>query len=50
MVTFKCIEQECVNKDIDYNFVGNVEVAECGGCKAILQAKDLRHDPETLTE
>lgn len=46
MVTFKCIADDCVNKDIEYNFIGNPETAECGGCKTILEAYDLREDPE----
>jgi hypothetical protein len=50
MVTFKCTQDDCVNKDIDYNFLGNEEFAECGGCKAILEAKDLREDPQLPTE
>jgi hypothetical protein len=48
MVTLKCTKDECVNKDIEFNFLGNPELAECGGCKEILIATDLRDDPEEL--
>jgi hypothetical protein len=46
MVTFKCITDDCINKDVAYNFLGNPETAMCGGCKTILEATDLRDDPE----
>jgi hypothetical protein len=48
MVTFKCTKKDCANKDIEYNFGGNPETAQCGGCDTILIAKDLRNDPEIL--
>jgi hypothetical protein len=46
MITFTCTAKDCANENIDYNFLGNPEFGECGGCKAILQPKDLRDDPE----
>jgi hypothetical protein len=50
MVTFTCKVIECANQDIDYNFEGFPETAECGGCKATLVATDSRPDPESPTE
>jgi hypothetical protein len=47
MVTFKCEADGCANKDVEYNFLGNLETAMCGGCKETLTAADLRPDPET---
>lgn len=46
MVTFLCINEECANKDVVYNFLGNPETAMCGGCKKTLTATDERPDPE----
>jgi hypothetical protein len=46
MVTFKCNSNNCDNKDVEYNFLGNPETAMCGGCKETLVASDLRDDPE----
>lgn len=46
MVTFKCVVDDCANKDVEYNFLGNLETAMCGGCKTTLVATDLRDDPE----
>jgi len=46
MVTFTCHAGNCANKDLDYNFLGSPEFALCGGCKAKLEPKDLRDDPE----
>jgi hypothetical protein len=45
MVTLICTTEECANENIVYNFFGNPEFVECGGCKAILDPKDLRDDP-----
>ena len=45
MVTFTCNEKDCDNTGVDYNFPGEPETAMCGGCKATLEAKDLRPDP-----
>jgi len=47
MVTFKCEADGCANKDVEYNFLGNLETAMCGGCKETLTAANLRPDPET---
>jgi hypothetical protein len=46
MITFKCTKTECPNANIDYNFLGNPETAECGGCKTTLVGFDERTDPE----
>jgi hypothetical protein len=48
MVTFKCVVNDCANKDVEYNFPGNLETAMCGGCKQTLQATNFRDDPEDL--
>jgi hypothetical protein len=45
MVTFTCEKNECENKGIDYNFLGNPKHAQCGGCETVLEAKDERPDP-----
>jgi hypothetical protein len=50
MVTFKCTKTKCSQKDLEIHFSGNPETAECGGCGAILEAKNLRDDlPEIST-
>jgi len=46
MVTFKCVQDNCANKDVEYNFLGNPETAMCGGCKQTLVASDFRNDPK----
>jgi hypothetical protein len=45
MVTFKCTGKDCVNKDVDYNFLGDLKTAQCGGCGSQLKATDKRPDP-----
>jgi hypothetical protein len=45
MVTFTCNKKDCKNEGIDYNFLGEPETAQCGGCNETLEAKDLRPDP-----
>ena len=50
MVTFKCTIAGCNNKDVEYNFLGNPETAQCGGCKSTLVGTDLRPDPEIPSE
>lgn len=47
MITYKCTKKDCPNKDVEYNFFGNSETAECGGCKSVLVGTNLREDPET---
>ncbi len=46
MITFKCTVNDCANKDVEYNFLGELETAMCGGCKATLVGTDSRPDPE----
>jgi len=48
MVTFKCEQDECANKEFAYNFIGNPEYAMCGGCKETLIGFDLRDDPDEV--
>jgi hypothetical protein len=50
MVTLKCVQDDCISKDIEFNFLGNPELAECGGCKEILIATNHRDDPEQSTD
>jgi hypothetical protein len=45
MITFECIKDDCLNKNVKFDFMGNEEFAECGQCKTILEAKDFREDP-----
>jgi hypothetical protein len=51
MVTFKCTGKDCVNKDVEYNFLGDLKTAQCGGCGSQVKATDKRPDPviEELT-
>jgi len=46
MVTFKCETNDCSQKDIAINFMGDIAEAECGGCNVVLKSFDLRPDPE----
>ena len=48
MVTFTCVNEECSNKDIDYNFLGFPDSAMCGSCKETLTPSDERPDPEEV--
>ena len=45
MITFKCTAKDCPNKDVEYNFLGEDEFAQCGGCQTTLASKDKRPDP-----
>jgi hypothetical protein len=49
MVTIKCIADNCINQNVEYNFIGNPEFVECGGCKEHLIGTDLREDPEVTS-
>jgi hypothetical protein len=46
MINFKCVSDSCVNKDVEYNFLGYSEFAECGGCKTNLIGYNPQPDPE----
>jgi hypothetical protein len=48
MVTFKCTNENCVNSNVEYNFLGEIALADCGGCSAQLQSFDLRDDPAPI--
>jgi len=50
MITFTCHKDECANKEVEYNFLGNPSTAECGGCKSILTGTNERPDPELPEE
>ena len=45
MVTFECVKDGCLSKNVKFDFIGNIDFAECGKCKTILEAKDFRDDP-----
>jgi hypothetical protein len=49
MVTIKCTIYDCANKNIEYNFLGNPNFVECGGCGEKLVGTDYRQDPEVLS-
>jgi hypothetical protein len=49
MVTFKCIEDNCSQKDMAIDFLGEIAEAECGGCGITITSFDLRNDPELPT-
>jgi len=46
MVTVTCANSKCVSNGVAFNFAGNPETVECGGCHEMLTATDLRDDPE----
>ena len=46
MVSFKCVANECAQKDIVINFMGDITEAECGGCQIVLTSYDLQDDPK----
>jgi hypothetical protein len=41
MYKAKCLENECINKDIVYYLPEVTEKVVCGGCKAILDAAEM---------
>ena len=48
MVSFKCEQDECINKNVVYNFTGFPDSAMCGSCKETLLPTDERPDPEEV--
>jgi hypothetical protein len=46
MVSVKCVNENCVSYDVNFNVLGNYATVECGGCSAQLIPFDLREDPE----
>jgi hypothetical protein len=46
MVSVKCVNENCVSYEINFNVLGNPPFVECGGCKEHLIGTDLREDPE----
>ena len=50
MISFKCINHNCENKDVEYNFSNDYEYAMCGGCKSRLTGYNLRPNPEPIAE
>jgi hypothetical protein len=46
MVTVTCTNSKCVSHDVSFNFAGNPETVECGGCHVMLTPTDFRDDPE----
>ena len=45
MFTFTCEEKDCANNDVQYNVLGDLPLAECGGCKVTLEGTNKRPDP-----
>jgi hypothetical protein len=48
MVTFECKKKTCSNFEVKFDFIGNVDEAECGACATMLKSKDLREDPKSV--
>jgi hypothetical protein len=48
MVTFECVNKDCENNKVKFDFIGKEEFAECGQCKTMLKAKNYREDPEKV--
>jgi len=46
MVTVTCTNADCVLGNEDRNVLGQPQFVECGGCKAHLEPRDHRDDPE----
>lgn len=48
MVKIQCDNKGCANKGVPYYFEEEVEVAECGGCKEVLEAQpsDVEAPPQ----
>jgi hypothetical protein len=44
-MTFTCKTKECVQKDVDYDFVGSPDFVECGNCGTQILGENLRPDP-----
>jgi hypothetical protein len=50
MISFTCTKENCPNKDIENNFLGNPPTAICGGCSETITSTNERPDPELPTE
>jgi len=50
MMNFKCLQEDCPNFSVDYNFLGTITQVECGGCKSTLTGTNERPDPEIPAE
>lgn len=48
MITFKCINVDCENNGIEFDFLDNSKVAECGFCKTILTGYNERPNPKPV--
>ena len=48
MVTFECVNKDCENNKVKFDFIGKEEFAECGQCKTMLKAKNYREQPEPV--
>jgi hypothetical protein len=49
MVTFECKDEKCTQSNLKIDFLGEIEIADCGGCGEILTSFDLRDDPPIET-
>jgi hypothetical protein len=45
MMTFTCKTNGCVQKDVDYDFIGTPNFVECGNCGSKIQGENERPDP-----
>jgi hypothetical protein len=45
MMTFTCKVKNCVQKNVDYDFMGSPEFVECGNCGTQILGENLRPDP-----
>jgi hypothetical protein len=50
MISFKCSNQECSSKEVEYNFYGNPATAVCGSCTTVLVGYNEQPDPEIPAE
>jgi hypothetical protein len=48
MVTITCKTKDCINANVEFNFIGNPEFVECGQCGAHIIGTNLREDPINL--
>jgi hypothetical protein len=46
MISFICTKENCPNKDLENNFLGNSATAICGGCSTVLVGTNERPDPK----
>jgi hypothetical protein len=45
MITTKCVNDQCSQFEIEYNFLGEPDRVECGSCATNCDISDVRPDP-----